>query len=95
MSAKTYKWTIEVEVAAAWVADGFDLTAERAHDIFTRALPYAYGHEVACRVVAAPDAREIRREQGYPESAIGAPCSCGKYGCHDVRCAANRKGVRS
>lgn len=60
-----FKWTAEIEIADCWVMDGFNLTAERLHDILWRQLGYAHGHEIAVRILQAPDPEEIRREQGY------------------------------
>ena len=63
---KRYKWTVVFEIDETWVADGFDLTDERAQDIIAHALPYAYGHELGAKVIDAPDPNDIRRAQGYP-----------------------------
>lgn len=68
-----YKWTarVNVEIADLWVADGFDLTPERAEEIFTDAidavLTTAHGHErkVSVSITRAPDPKAIRKEQGY------------------------------
>lgn len=62
---KFYKWTVEFEVAASWVADGFDLTDERAHDMISGDLTYAYGHELRAKVIKAPAPPSIRKEQGH------------------------------
>lgn len=61
-----FKWTVEIEVHDTWVMDGFDLTDERAHDMLSRELGYAYGHELRARVIKAPPADDIRWAQGYP-----------------------------
>ena len=60
----TYKWTVEFEVAAAWVADGYDMDDERAREMLASDLSYAYGNEVAARVIEAPDADALRIERG-------------------------------
>lgn len=51
MSPRTFKWTVEIEVSETWVADGFEATSERMHEILCRALPYALGSEIGARVV--------------------------------------------
>lgn len=62
---KTYKWTVEFEVDSSWVADGFDLTDERAHDMLAYEIQGAYSHEIKAKVVKAPSRTAIRKEQGY------------------------------
>ena len=64
---RPFKWTVEFTVSEGWVADGFDLTAERAHAILEEALPYAYGHELGARIIKAPSRNSIRKAQGYGE----------------------------
>lgn len=58
-------WTVEIAVDETWIADGFDLTDKRAQDIMERALPYARGDEIACRVTSRPDDEAIATLQGY------------------------------
>lgn len=62
-----YKWTVEFSVAADWVADGFDLKDDDAvADLLLNGrLSYARCDEVKGRIVKAPTASEIAREQGY------------------------------
>jgi hypothetical protein len=62
---KFYKWTVELEVNAVWVADGFDLDDERALHILQAHLGYARSHELKARVIQAPDADEVAQEMGY------------------------------
>jgi hypothetical protein len=38
---------------------------ERAHSMLAKALPYAYNHELKARVLRAPSADRIARQQGY------------------------------
>lgn len=65
---KFYKWTVEFEVAACWVADGFDLTDDRALDMLSKDLGFAnIDAELRARVVKAPDAKAVREEQGYQD----------------------------
>lgn len=66
---KPYTWTVELTVDASWVADGFDLSDERAKEMLNRELPFAYGHEIAAKVISAPDAERIAKEQGYKNRA--------------------------
>lgn len=63
----TFTWTVEFTVTENWVADGFNLTDERAHSIICNALPYAFGHELQAKVLTAPDSKAIRRVQGYDD----------------------------
>lgn len=61
---KFFKWVVEIEVEESWVADGFDMTDERAHDMLAHTLPYAYNYELKAKVISAPEAAEIRKAQG-------------------------------
>jgi hypothetical protein len=61
----TFRWTVEFEVDELWVADGFNLTAERAKDMIERALPHSYAPETAARIISAPGAEAILKAQGY------------------------------
>ena len=63
---KFYKWTVQFEVAPCWVADGFELTDERALDMLSHDLGWAnIGTELRAKVIKAPSQSAIRREQGY------------------------------
>ena len=59
-----YEWTVKIRVAALWVADGFDLDSERAHDMVRGDLGHATSVEVETEIVKAPDPKSIRIEQG-------------------------------
>lgn len=61
---KKFKWTVEITVDETWVADGFDLTDERAHAIVCNDLSYAFGHEIKCKVIARPSMAEVNIAQG-------------------------------
>jgi hypothetical protein len=63
------KWIVEFEVDESWVADGFELTNERASDMMSEALPYAYGPEHSARVLHAPEPDLIATIQGYKSAA--------------------------
>lgn len=68
--SKRFKWTVQFEVDELWVADGFDLTDERALMMLAKDLDFAcMSTELAAKVVKAPAQAEIRRVQGYTESA--------------------------
>jgi len=63
------KWILEVEVSDKWVAVGFNLTAERAHEMFCNELIYAYNDEITVKILTAPANDDILKCQGYhPES---------------------------
>lgn len=62
---KTYKWTIEIEVDATWVADGFDVDSARIETWLMNDLTSATADEVGGRVIKAPGRAAIRKEQGY------------------------------
>ena len=60
------KWTVEIEVADTWVADGFELDAERLHNvIMSGMLGYAYDNEVKVKIIGKPEPKVIREIQGY------------------------------
>lgn len=60
-----FKWTIEIEVDETWVADGFDATDDRMHDMLAHHLPYAYGHELGAKVLTRPPDEAVAKAQGY------------------------------
>lgn len=70
MPTKFYEWTVKIRVSANWVADGFDLDADRVHDMVARDLTHAYGSEIQCEIVTAPSADDIAREQGYTVAPV-------------------------
>ena len=60
------KWTVGFSVDKSWVADGFDLTDDRALDMLSGDLRYAnIGTELGAKVIKAPDKKLIRKLQGY------------------------------
>ncbi len=61
---KTFKWTIEIEIAECWVADGFNLTDEHAQDMIEQRLSCATSEEVKARVVKAPTKAALATAQG-------------------------------
>jgi hypothetical protein len=62
---KTFKWVVEFEVTETWVADGFNITQDRAIDMMANALPYASGAEFKATVLKAPEPKSIHQTQGY------------------------------
>jgi hypothetical protein len=63
-----FRWTVEFEVAETWVADGFDLTDQRAIEMLSGDLRYAnVDAELGAKVITAPDPKEIRKAQGYDD----------------------------
>ncbi len=62
---KTFKWVVEFEVTENWVADGFEVDQRRAFNMIEYVLPYASGGEFKATVKKAPDAKLIRKTQGY------------------------------
>jgi hypothetical protein len=63
---KTYKWTIEVEVAEVWVEDGFDPDVRQWHEAITGTmLGFATEGEVSVRVLSKPSPKRIAKAQGY------------------------------
>lgn len=62
---KWFKWTVEIQVEKSWVADGFELDKEKAHEMLTKILPSAYNTELKARVLTKPDKKMIRKVQGY------------------------------
>ena len=61
---KFYRWVVEIEVHETWVADGFSLDNERAHNMLTQHLQHAYGHELRARVLESPPRDAVRMAQG-------------------------------
>ena len=70
-------WTVQFAVDESWVADGFDLTEERAKEMLNGDLRYAYGHELGAKVVKSPSAERVARLQGYYATGVGKD---GAYG---------------
>lgn len=62
---KIFKWTVEFEVSENWVADGFDLTDERALAMLQNDLGYAYNHELKARVTKYASAHAVAKAQGF------------------------------
>lgn len=63
---KMFKWIVEFQVADTWVADGFQMTDQRAWDMLSKDLSYAdMDTEIHARVVASPNASLIAKAQGY------------------------------
>ncbi len=67
VAVKFYTWSIEIQIAAAWVADGFDITDAKAHNIMARHLSWANGSEIRARVLTRPPDAEVAEEMGYSD----------------------------
>ncbi len=66
---KKFKWTIELEVAECWVADGFNPTDEMFTECLLGWLGWATESEVKARIVKKPDQEKVARMQGYENAA--------------------------
>ena len=56
------KFTVEFEVDAKWIADGFDMTDERAGTMLEQALPFANSEtEIRAKVVKRPSKAAVQR----------------------------------
>ena len=62
---KTLKWVVEFEVTENWIADGFNITDRKAMGMLEEVLPFASGAEFKAKVIKSPDAKLIRKIQGY------------------------------
>ena len=62
---KKFTWIVEFTIDPSWVADGFELTEERAKEMIENELPHSYFHETSVRIIKAPREDLIKKEQGY------------------------------
>jgi hypothetical protein len=62
---KKIKWVVEFEVDEKWIADGFNMTNQKAMGMLENVLPFASGVEFKATVIKAPDNKLIRKIQGY------------------------------
>ena len=60
-----FKWKVEFEVDETWVADGFEMTEERAKLMIENSLPYSYPAEKKVKIISSPDYKKIQKVQGY------------------------------
>ena len=65
MAKEFYTYTVEFKVHKTWIADGFDLTDERAKEMLAHDLQSAHGSELRAKVLTAPDPELIAKAQGY------------------------------
>lgn len=66
MKLKRMSWVVRFEVSENWVADGFELTDERALDMLAHDLGYAIpGTELQAKVLRSPSQNRILKIQGY------------------------------
>lgn len=71
--AKKFKWVVEIEVDEVWVADGFDLSNEKAQEtLLNGILQYAYSYEKSLKVLKAPKQKAILKAQGYTVEEINS-----------------------
>jgi len=57
---KMLTWTVQFSVDPSWVADGFDLTDERALDMLAHDLCFAYiDTELKAKVIKSPSEKLI------------------------------------
>ena len=65
-----YKWIVEIEISADWVADGFNLSSEdRIEALKSHLLPYGYSDESKIKILKSPKLSEIATEQGFSSVA--------------------------
>lgn len=64
-----FRWVVAFEVEETWVADGFDLTDNRAHAMVANDLRYAYGHELRGEVLTRPRREDVNVAQGAKPNA--------------------------
>jgi hypothetical protein len=62
---KFFKWTVEIAVNEIWVADGFEITADKIQEALQTMIGYSYENETRVRVITAPASAAIRKAQGY------------------------------
>lgn len=58
------RWTLEVDVAEDWIADGFGFGADRCRELAEHLIPYAAANEVRVRVVKHPKPVDVASIQG-------------------------------
>lgn len=61
---KFYSWTVQIEVEASWVADGFELTEDRLKGMIEREIEGSYPSETKIKILEAPNPEAIKKEQG-------------------------------
>ena len=61
-----FRWTVSIEVDETWVADGYEITAERIHEMMQHEIGGAYASEIGVKVLRAPKPERIRKVQGFP-----------------------------
>jgi hypothetical protein len=62
---KKFRWVVEFEVSENWVADGFELTKDRAKAMIENDLAFAHSAETKAKILKAPNTKEILKVQGY------------------------------
>ena len=59
------KWLVEFSVEESWVADGFNLTKERATTMIENDLAFSNPGEVTARIVSKPTDDVLAKLQGF------------------------------
>jgi hypothetical protein len=62
---RRFRWVVEFAIDSSWVADGFEIDDERAHEMLAKAVPYAFNTEIEAKVISAPTREHVARVQGY------------------------------
>lgn len=60
-----FVWTIQIEVDEVWIADGYNLTKDRAIYMVLSDLSSATSDEVCVKVLSKPSNSSIANAQGY------------------------------
>ena len=61
------KWVVEFSIDESWIADGFDLTEERAKEMIANEIGWSYSFETSARIVKRPDVAILKRIQNRKE----------------------------
>ncbi len=68
--ATRYRWTLEISVAANWVADGIDLSDPNQRErMLEKCFPYLREGERSARMISEPNPEAVATEQGYRSAA--------------------------
>ena len=62
---KFIKWVVEIQVEESWIADGFNLTEERLHNMVSKDLAYIFSTEIKTKILNKPSTQRIKKLQGY------------------------------
>lgn len=62
---KFLTWVVKIQVHESWVRDGFNLDAEKVHDMVSSVLSASHRHEIKTSIVSAPDRGLILEKREY------------------------------